>query len=121
MWLPMSSTGCSAIYPDWKGGGAMEVSIVNKLSRRRLLTISSSMTLTAVLAACGGSGAKTTSTPAPTASGGAQVTISSPTAANASVAAAASPSIAVTRAELKGKITIARQPASPLSNGKEDP
>jgi ABC-type glycerol-3-phosphate transport system substrate-binding protein len=91
-----------------------------RFHRRRFLAISSGMTATAILAACGG-GANATNTPGPTSATGAQVTISSPTAASASVAAAASPSVAVTRAELKGKITIARQPASPLSNGQPDP
>ncbi len=33
----------------------------------------------------------------------------------------ASPAITMMRADLKGKVTIARQPASPLSNGKDDP
>jgi ABC-type glycerol-3-phosphate transport system substrate-binding protein len=91
-----------------------------RFHRRRFLAISSGMTATAILAACGG-GANATNTPGPTSATGAQVIVSSPTAASASVAAAASPSIAVTRAELKGKITIARQPASPLSNGQPDP
>lgn len=97
-----------------------------RLDRRRFLALSSGMAATAALAACGGGGTNATNTPAPTKTGGAQVSISTPTAAatpSAAVAsaAAASPSIAVTRAELKGKISIARQPASPLSNGKEDP
>ena len=67
---------------------------------------------------------------APTAAAGAGNTspagsaAAAPTTAAASAAAPAaggSPTIAVTRAELKGKVTIARQPASPLSNGKDDP
>src|SRR5262249_52203655 len=41
--------------------------------------------------------------------------------AAAGSAAASNATIAVTRPELKGRVTVARQPASPLSNGKDDP
>ncbi|GEM_PF-2328836 len=113
-----------------------------RYTRRRLLGMTAAGAGSAILAACGGSSA--TSTPAPTSTGGAKVIVSTSTAAAAApttapsaasaggtspagsagaptTAAAVSPTIAVTRAELKGKVTIARQPASPLSNGKDDP
>jgi len=48
-------------------------------------------------------------------------TTASGSTAAAPVAPAASPAITMMRADLKGKVTIARQPASPLSNGKDDP
>ncbi|MHB8647654.1 MAG: extracellular solute-binding protein, partial [Thermomicrobiales bacterium] len=99
-----------------------------RYTRRRLLGMTAAGAGSAILAACGGSSA--TSTPAPTSTGGAKVIITTPTAAAGApttapgaptTAAAANPTIAVTRPELKGKVTIARQPASPLSNGKDDP
>jgi len=98
----------------------------------------------AILAACGG-GPSAPTVPAPTSTGGARVTITTPTpvvaaasgggtapagsavAGAPTTAAASAPAptggtaIAVTRPELKGKITIARQPAAPLSTGKDDP
>lgn len=101
-----------------------------RYTRRRLLGMTAAGAGGAILAACGGGGSSATSTPAPTSTGGPKVVITTPTAAAAAGAggtvpagsvAAAKPTIAVTRPELKGKVTIARQPASPLSNGKDDP
>ena len=122
--------------------------VAKQYTRRRMLGIAAAGAGGAILAACGGSSA--TDTPGPTSTGGARVVVSSPTAAGAAAPAtsaagaapagsaaagstpaaasaaagapaAGSTSVAVTRAELKGKVTIARQPASPLSNGKDDP
>lgn len=116
--------------------------IIHKLTaarytRRRLLGMTAAGAGAAILAACGGGRSNATSTPAPTSTGGAKVVVSTSTAAAPSTgstapassaaasaatpAAGVSPTIAVTRAELKGKVTIARQPNSPLSNGKDDP
>ncbi len=104
-----------------------------RITRRGILGVAAAGAGGAILAACGGDTPNTPAAPAATSTGGARVTISTPTAAAPSAAAggtaaagsaaapAASPSVAVTRAELKGKVTIARQPASPLSNGKDDP
>ena len=112
-----------------------------RLNRRRALGLAIAGAGGAVVAACGGTDSgstPTTSAPAPTSTGGARVTITTPTPAAAvstmitggasvtagtsaptpTVAAAASPSMTTA---LKGKITIARQPASPLSTGKDDP
>ncbi len=114
-----------------------------RYTRRRLLSMTAAGAGAAILTACGGSSA--TSTPGPTSASGARVIVSTPAAAAPSTgsassagsavagapttaaasaaapAAGVSPTIAVTRAELKGKVTIARQPNSPLSNGKDDP
>jgi len=90
------------------------------LTRRRFLGYSLAGACMALLAACGGA----TETPAPVAtkSGGAQVVFVSPTAASAGASAApAATAVPETRTALRGKITIGRQPASPLSNGQEDP
>ncbi len=103
------------------------------VTRRRLLLFAAGAAGSALLAACG----ETAPTgPVATSTGGARVVIASPTTAapataaagstsapvGATMAAAApSPSITIMRAELRGKITLARQPASPLSNGKDDP
>lgn len=110
-----------------------------RYTRRRLLGMTAAGAGAAILAACGGNGSNATGTPAPTSNSGAKVIVSTPTAAAAAPgtgstapagsvaanvatpAAGVSPTIAVTRAELKGKVTIARQPNSPLSNGKDDP
>ncbi len=113
-----------------------------RFTRRRVLSMTAVGAGSAILAACGGS-SSTTPTTAATSTGGAKVTINTPAAAAptaatgaggttpagsapasgapTTAAAASSPSVAVTRPELKGKVTIARQPASPLSNGKDDP
>ena len=114
-----------------------------RYTRRRLLSMTAVGAGTAILAACGG-GSNATSTSGPTSASGAKVIVSTPTAAapsasntspagstaagapttaaaSAAAPVTANPTIAVTRAELKGKVTIARQPASPLSNGKDDP
>jgi len=110
-----------------------------RLNRRRVLGIAAGGAVAGILAACGSS--KATDTPkagAATTSGGAAptnqavVTILTPTPAAAAttpagsaVASGATPaaqaSIAVTRPELKGNISMARQPNPPLSNGKPDP
>jgi len=113
-----------------------------RVNRRRMLGIAAGGAVTEILAACGSSTA--TNTPkagAATTSGGAAstsqgvVTITTPTPAAASavstastgsaVAAGATPaanaSAAVTRPELKGSISLARQPNAPLSTGKPDP
>lgn len=113
-----------------------------RLNRRRALGLAIAGAGGAVVAACGGTDSgstPTTGAPAPTSTGGARVTITTPTPAAAAVstmttggasvttgtsapaptvATAASPSMTTA---LKGKITIARQPASPLSTGKDDP
>jgi hypothetical protein len=100
------------------------------LTRRRFLGFTIAGACTAFLAACGG--ATDTPAPAATKSGGAQVIFVSPTSGGASVstspaaggtpiASSAATSIPATRTALKGKITIGRQPASPLSNGQDDP
>ncbi len=112
------------------------------LTRRQALGMGAAAAGSAILAACGGSPSAPT-VPAATSTGGARVTITTPTpaaapsgggtasagsaVADAPTTAASAPSstgaaaIAVTRPELKGKITIARQPAAPLSTGKDDP
>ncbi len=114
-----------------------------RMNRRRMLGIAAGGAVTGILAACGSSSA--TSTPkagaATTSSGGAAptsqavVTILTPTPAAAAAAStastgsavaggatpAASGSITVTRPELKGNISMARQPNPPLSTGKPDP
>jgi ABC-type glycerol-3-phosphate transport system substrate-binding protein len=124
--------------------------VASRYTRRRMLGMAAVGAGGAILAACGGSSSNATPTVAATSTGGAKVVITTPTAAAAAPATAAgagntspagsaaaapttsaasaaapaaggSPTIAVTRAELKGKVTIARQPASPLSNGKDDP
>jgi len=112
-----------------------------RLNRRRALGLAIAGAGGAVVAACGGTDSgptPTTGAPAPTSTGGAKVTITTPTPAAAvsttitggasvmasisapapSIATVASPSMTTA---LKGKITIARQPASPLSTGKDDP
>lgn len=116
-----------------------------RINRRRMLGIAAGGAVTGILAACGSSSA--TSTPkagatTTTSSGGAAptsqgvVTITTPTpaaaaatapagSAGSAVASGATPaaqaSIAVTRPELKGAISMARQPNAPLSTGKPDP
>ncbi len=115
-----------------------------RVNRRRVLGIAAGGAVAGILAACGGSaatstpkaGAATTSGGAPTSQG--VVTITTPTPAAAAAAAtapagaagsaiasgatpAAQASIAVTRPELKGSISMARQPNPPLSTGKPDP
>jgi len=112
-----------------------------RVNRRRVLGIAAGGAVAGILAACGGSaatstpkaGAATTSGGAPTSQG--VVTITTPTPAAASAASTASvgsavaggatpatnASITVTRPELKGNISLARQPNVPLSNGKPDP
>jgi len=67
--------------------------------------------------------AASTSGTAPTTSAAASPAGTTAVAAAPATAAApaASPMIAMTRPDLKGKVTIGRQPASPLSNGKDDP
>ncbi|MDQ2785000.1 MAG: ABC transporter substrate-binding protein [Chloroflexota bacterium] len=113
-----------------------------RYTRRRLLGMTAVGAGAAILAACGGTGSSATSTPAPTSTGGAKVVITTPTSAAApasgsaaaasgsgtsaaapagSAAAPAGSASASGRTGLKGKITIARQPAAPLSNGKDDP
>lgn len=106
-----------------------------RLNRRRVLGLAAGGAVAGILAACG-SNSTPTSAPAAgsVASGSAAptsqgvVTIITPTPAGAATAAtggsavaAASPSITVTRPELKGNISMARQPNVPLSNGKPDP
>ncbi|MCA1724882.1 MAG: hypothetical protein LC748_11660, partial [Thermomicrobia bacterium] len=112
-----------------------------RVNRRRVLGIAAGGAMAGILAACGGSAA--TSTPkagATTTSGGAAptsqgvVTITTPTpnaaaatsapsgsAASSGATPAAAASITVTRPELKGNISMARQPNVPLSSGKPDP
>lgn len=113
-----------------------------RLNRRRMLNLAAGGAAVGILAACGSS--KATDTPkagaATSSSGGAApttqgvVTILTPTpAASAATTApsgsaaaggatpAANASITVTRPELKGNISLARQPNTPLSNGKPDP
>lgn len=114
-----------------------------RFTRRGILGVAAAGAGGAILAACGGETPAAPTVPAATSTGGARVTISTPSAAPAAASsvsgvpttAASSPatgaaggtpaasgtSVAVTRPELKGKVTIARQPASPLSNGKDDP
>jgi len=100
---------------------------------RRLLGMTAAGAGGAILAACGG-GSSAPTAPAATSTGGARVTITTPTPAAApasgsgtsaapagSAAAPAGSASASGRQGLKGKITIARQPAAPLSNGKDDP
>lgn len=118
------------------------------LTRRQILGVGAAAAGSAILAACGGGSSNSTPTVGATSTGGARVTITTPTPAAAaaapssggtapagSVAAAGAPTtaaasapsaasgtaITVTRPELKGKISIARQPAAPLSTGKDDP
>ncbi len=112
-----------------------------RYTRRRLLGMTAAGTGTAILAACGG-GSNATNTPAATSTGGAKVIITTPTSAPApasgsaatvsgssasaaapagSAAAPAGSASASGRQGLKGKISIARQPAPPLSSGKDDP
>ncbi len=122
--------------------GMVEDQAGMRFTRRRVLGMTAVGAGSAILAACGGS-SSTTPTTAATSTGGAKVVISTPAAAAptaatgaggtspagsapasgapTTAAAASSPSVAITRPELKGKVTIARQPASPLSNGKDDP
>jgi raffinose/stachyose/melibiose transport system substrate-binding protein len=114
-----------------------------RVNRRRMLGIAAGGAAVGILAACGGSGATDTPKAAASASSGgtsppgqAVVTILTPTPAAAAAAAstastgsavaggatpAASGSITVTRPELKGNISMARQPNPPLSTGKPDP
>ncbi len=122
---------------------------VHTLRRRAFLGGVASVAAGSILAACGGDTAPTATTgAAATSASGAKVVITTPTTAAAPAAAtvatggsgttaaapagsaaapttaavaAASPAITMTRPELKGKVTIARQPAAPLSNGKDDP
>lgn len=121
-----------------------------RVRRRNLLGLAAGGAATGILAACGSSATPTnTAAPAgaatkagaagaPTSQG--VVTISTPTAAAAvapaattsgsapagtaaatAASAATSPSIAMTRPELKGTISLARQFDPPLSGGKPDP
>ena len=112
-----------------------------RYTRRRLLGMTAAGAGSAILAACGG-GSTATNTPAATSTGGARVIITTPTSAPApasgsapaasgggtsaaapagSAAAPAGSASASGRQGLKGKISIARQPAAPLSSGKDDP
>ena len=110
-----------------------------RLNRRRVLGMAAGGAVAGILAACGGSsatdtpkaGGTTSGTAAPTTSG--VVTILTPTPAAAASSAApaatastgsavaANPTISVTRPELKGNISMAKQPNAPLSSGKPDP
>ena len=128
------------------GNGSKQPSFLQaRMNRRRMLGIAAGGAATGILVACGSSSA--TDTPkaaaAATSGGGAAptsqavVTILTPTpaaaaaatapagAAGSAVASAATPaasgSITVTRPELKGNISMARQPNPPLSTGKPDP
>jgi ABC-type glycerol-3-phosphate transport system substrate-binding protein len=117
-----------------------------RFTRRRVLGMAAAGAGGAILAACGGSSTAPTATTAATSTGGARVIVTTPTpaaavsttAAGSSVAGTTAPSgtsgtaaagsavaanatITVTRPELKGKVTVAQQPAAPLSNGKDDP
>ena len=106
-----------------------------RYTRRRLLGMTAAGAGGAILAACGG-GSSAPATPAATSTGGAKVIITTPTsgaapasgsaAASGSGTSAAAPAGSASastsgRQGLKGKVTIARQPASPLSTGKDDP
>ncbi len=105
-----------------------------RYTRRRLLGMTAAGAGAAILGACGGSSSAPT-TAAATSTGGAKIIITTPTSAAApasssaptasgggtSAAAPAGSANASGRTGLKGKITIARQPAAPLSTGKEDP
>jgi len=107
-----------------------------RYTRRRLLGVTATGAGAAILAACGGGSSAPTASAA-TSTGGVRVVITTPTSAAApasgsaaaasgsgtSAAAPAGSASASTsgRQGLKGKVTIARQPASPLSNGKDDP
>ncbi len=114
-----------------------------RVNRRRMLGIAAGGAAIGILAACGGS--KATDTPkaavgastsgaAPTTQGVVTITTPTPAAAAAATAApsgsaaapsgatpAASGSVTVTRPELKGNISLSRQPNAPLSGGKPDP
>ena len=108
-----------------------------RLNRRRMLGVAAGGAATGILAACG-SGGTATNTPvaakpttqgvvtiatpsAPAAPAAAPATASSGSPVAAAPAAAANPTIAATRPELKGTISLARQFDPPLSNGKPDP
>lgn len=108
------------------GQGAAEGSSPQHFTRRRFLGFTVAGACTALLAACGGAAdTPAPAAPAATTSGGAQVVFVTPTAGAAAsgspVAAASAAAVPATRATLKAKITIGRQPASPLSNGQDDP
>src|SRR5262245_19922313 len=107
-----------------------------RLDRRRLLGLVAGGAVAGILAACGSS-SEATSTPktggaasvsstsqgvvtilTPTPAAGAATTPPSGSAPSGTTAPA---SITTTRPELKGNISMARQPNAPLSNGKPDP
>lgn len=105
-----------------------------RLNRRRVLGMTAGGAAVGILTACGSSSSPTEAPKAAGAAasptGGAVVTILTPTPAAAPAtaatsgspaAAAANPTISVTRPELKGTISLARQFDPPLSNGKPDP
>jgi len=72
-------------------------------------------------ASAAASAAPTTGTASASAAASPAGTTAVAAAPTTAAAPAASPVITMTRPDLKGKVTIGRQPASPLSNGKDDP
>jgi ABC-type glycerol-3-phosphate transport system substrate-binding protein len=106
-----------------------------RLDRRRLLGMAAGGAAAGILAACGSSEATSTPKPAgatgaaPTSQGVVTIVTPTPVAGAATTAPSgsapsgttAAASITTTRPELKGNISLARQPNVPLSNGKPDP
>lgn len=105
-----------------------------RLGRRRLLGLAAGGAVAGILAACGSSSTATPQTggatsAAPTGQGVVTILTPTPQAGAATTApngsapsgTTAAASITTTRPELKGNISMARQPNAPLSNGKPDP